>query len=166
MSSAYEYSEILKKVFLFSDLANIAGAFEKLASIMEKKTFSKGQEITHQGSAGNEFFVLIGGQLSVHKDTIEGEDYKVALLEAKNFPSFGEGGLIEGEVRSATIICESDVECLVLNKLKFDDLCLNFPDIGLPIFKKISQSLIKRLNQTSNDLMLLHKALMDEIRSQ
>lgn len=166
MLPTHEYSSVLSKVQLFADLIKVDGAFEKLLSIMEKKSFQKGQEITTQGQSGEDFFVLVKGQLSVRKKTIEGEEYNVALLDSQMYPSFGEGGLIDGEVRNATIICETNADCLVLNKIKFNELCNQSPNIGLPIFKKISFSLIKRLNQTTNDLMMLHKALMDEIRSQ
>lgn len=166
MQLAHDYSEALSKVQLFADLIPIKGALAELSLIMERKAFAKGQVITQQGQSGNEFFILIKGQLSICKNTIDGENFKVALLDSQYCPAFGEGGLIDGEVRSATIVCETQVECLVLNKNKFNELCNKHPDLGLPIFKKISQALIKRLNQTSNDLMLLHKALMDEIRSQ
>lgn len=166
MSSKNDYSEILKKVSFFSDIVTIEGAIEKVSLIMEKKTFLKGESITKQGSPGSEFFVLLSGKLSVHKTTIDGEDFNVAYLDSSSYPSFGEGGLIENEVRSASILCEMNSDCLVLNKENFDALCIINPHIGLPLFKKIAQSLIKRLAQTSNDLMLLHKALMDEIRAQ
>ena len=86
-------------------------------------------------------------------------------MDHKSHPAFGEGGLMDGEVRSATIVCESPVDCLVLTKSDFDAFCARSPQYALPIFRKIAKSLMARLNQTSNDLMLLHKALMDEIRN-
>ncbi|MCB0368150.1 MAG: cyclic nucleotide-binding domain-containing protein, partial [Bdellovibrionales bacterium] len=122
MPTQREYEDIFKKVFLFSDLINVPEAFDRISAIMERREFSKGDIITQQGQPGNEFFVLVRGQLSVHKNTLEGDDYKVALLES-GYPAFGEGGLIDGEVRSATIICDSQAECLVLKKEKFDHLC-------------------------------------------
>ena len=157
---------ILKKVGLFADLSDKPESLGLLHRIMKIRKFPKGKVITEQGTSGEDFFVLIDGELSVHKKTIDGEDYNVAVMKSHQYPSFGEGGLIDGEVRSATIICETEVQCLVLNKSEFNNLCFEHPEIGLPIYKKIAQGLIKRLNQTSNDLLLLHRALMDEIRSQ
>ena len=117
-----------------------------------------------EGAIGDDFFVLIEGQVSIFKNTPEGDSYKVVILSHNSHPSFGEGGLIEAEPRSATVKCDTNVKCLVLNRIDFEEFCSKNPKNALPIMKKISIALMKRLKQTSNDLMLLHKALMHEIR--
>lgn len=157
--------EILGQVALFSDIKNNPEALDMLAKMMQRKNYAKGAKLIEQDSAGDEFFVLVSGSVSVSKKTPEGDAYKVVVLHHSQYPSFGEGGLMEGEVRSASILSETDCECLVLSRTKFDEFCRTAPQYALPVFKKISQALMMRLNQTSNDLMLLHKALMDEIRS-
>ena len=79
-------------------------------------------------------------------------------------PALGEGGLIEAEPRSATVKMDIDSQCLVLTRDAFAKFGDAHPDWALPILKKIATTLMGRLRQTSNDLMLLHKALMNEIR--
>ena len=158
-------SDILKSVSIFSDLKNSTKGLDILSQIMKSQTFAKGHTLVEQGKSGSEFFVLVSGTVSISKTTPEGDAYKVALLKHDHHPSFGEGGLMEGEVRSATIMCETDVVCLALTQQDFNNFCEKNPEFALPVFRRIAQGLMKRLNQTSNDLMMLHKALMEEIRN-
>lgn len=157
--------EILRNVNLFADVKDNPEAMALITGMMKAKSFPAGHVLIEQGTSGNEFFVLVRGTVSVSKKTAEGDGYKVVVLDHQNHPAFGEGGLMDDEVRSATILCETPVDCLALAKADFDLFCSRAPQFALPIFQKIAKSLMARLNQTSNDLMLLHKALMDEIRS-
>lgn len=156
---------VLRNVSLFQDIKHLPEALLSLQRIMKPRKYSKGQVLITQGDAGHEFFVLIKGQVSIEKVTPEGDRYKVAVLKGEQNAAFGEGGLIEGEARSATVTCDTDVECLVLSCNEFEQFSLAQPHFALPVLKRIALILMGRLNQTSNDLMLLHKALMSEIRS-
>lgn len=161
-----EFLPILKKVGLFSELQNNDAALIFIESCMTQKKFEKDHVLIKQGDAtGSDFFVLIAGQVSIYKKTPEGDEYKVAVLNGSMTPGFGEGGLMEGEVRSATITCDTSVVCYVLSREGFNKIGMEHPEYAFPIIKKIAQNLMKTLNQTSQDLMLLHQALMNEIRS-
>ena len=158
-------TSILKNVSLFSDIKDSEEALAILSKIMKSQSYQKDHTLIEQGKKGDEFFVLVAGTVSVLKTTPEGDDYRVAVLKHANHPSFGEGGLMEGEVRSATIRCDTDVICLALTQVDFNNFCAQYPQFALPVFRRIAQGIINRLNQTSNDLMMLHKALMEEIRN-
>lgn len=155
----------LGKVVVFSSIKDNPKALEALASTMTIQSFAAGQTLIEEGQLGDEFFVLIEGQVSVYKKTPDGDVYKVVILKQDMTPAFGEGGLIEAEPRSATVKCDVDSKCLVLTREKFLDFCLKNSEVAVPILQKIAVSLMGRLRQTSNDLMLLHKALMNEIRT-
>lgn len=156
---------VLQNVSLFQDIKHLPEALVCLQKIMKAHKYSKGQVLITQGEAGHDFFVLLKGQVSIEKVTREGDHYKVAVLRGEQHAAFGEGGLIEGEARSATVTCDTDVECLVLSCQGFEQFSKDQPQYALPVLKRISLILMNRLNQTSNDLMLLHEALMSEIRS-
>lgn len=162
-NSAKHY--VLENVSLFQDVKHLPEALAGFEQIMKPKKFSKGQTLIKQGEAGHEFFVLTSGQVSIEKMTAEGDRYKVAVLKGETHAAFGEGGLIEGEARSATVTCDTDIECLVLHREEFNNFAVAQPQFAMPVLKRIALILMNRLNQTSNDLMLLHKALMSEIRS-
>ncbi len=158
-------SDILKNVSLFSDIKDSEEALGVISKIMKSQSYPKGHTLVEQGTEGHDFFVLVSGTVSILKTTPEGDAYRVAVLKHVHRPSFGEGGLMAGEVRSATIKCDTDVVCLALTQSDFNNFCEKYPQFALPIFRRIAQGLMKRLNQTSEDLMMLHKALMEEIRN-
>ncbi len=157
--------QVLNRVPLLVGLKDNSKALLELSQIMEVRTYKAGATLLNEGDLGNEFFVLIHGQVSVFKKTPDGDVYRVVILKQEMTPAFGEGGLIEPEPRSATIKADLDSECLVLTQEKFQNFCLKNPEWAVPILKKLALNLMGSLRKTSNDLMLLHKALMNEIRS-
>lgn len=164
-TSNHQARYVLQDVSLFQDIKHLPEALVGFEKIMKAMKFTKGHTLIKQGDAGHEFFVLLRGQVSIEKVTTEGDRYKVAVLNGEHHAAFGEGGLIEGEARSATVSCDTDVECLVLHRDDFNQFAVAQPHFAVPVLKRIALILMSRLNQTSNDLMLLHKALMSEIRS-
>ncbi len=164
VNSLDEKAEILTRVGLFSGLKDNREALAALSAIMNKVEFSERMVLLTEGEAGAEFYILISGQVSVYKKTSENDNYKVAILADKITPGLGEGGLIENETRSATVICDRLCQFLVLNREVFSQFCDQHPAWAIPILKKISVQLIARLAQSNRDILLLHKALMNEIR--
>ena len=65
------------------------------------------------------------------------ESEKVATLYAGDF--FGEGGMMTGEPRQATVIAITDVECYRINKESFDDILHRRPEIAEDISQVIAQ---------------------------
>jgi CRP-like cAMP-binding protein len=165
LSVSDDHGRYLAKVVIFSEISKDQSALHRISQMMRRRSFDQGELIIRQGEPGQELFVLLRGNVAIYKKTPDGDSYKVIVLESTEHPSLGEGGLIGGEVRSASVVCETPVECLVLNQKDFAKYCDEFPNEALPIVKRIALSLMARLNQTSHDLMLLNSALMKEIRS-
>jgi CRP-like cAMP-binding protein len=159
-----ENSQILARVGLLAGLKNSPEALIFLASIMKPKSYEAGHELIKEGELGDEFFVLIEGQVSIYKNTPEGDIYKVAILKSDVTPALGEGGLIDAEPRSATVKCDVASKFLVLTRHDFSKFSDTQPQWAVPILQRLSLNLMSNLRKTSNDLMLLHKALMSEIR--
>ncbi len=156
--------EVLRRVSVLVGLKDNTPALEALSQLMAMTEFAAGSTLIEEGELGDQFFVLLRGQVSVYKRTPDGDSYKVAILKSEITPALGEGGLIEAEPRSATVKTDVSCVCLVLSREAFARFCDLHPDWALPVLKKISVTLMVRLRQTSNDLMLLHRALMNEIR--
>lgn len=159
-----EVVSILGRVSLFQGIGDNLDALAELAKMLERKRFTPGSTVIRESEVSGGYFILVQGQVSIFKKTADGENYKVAILKHDTVPGFGEGGLIEHEPRSATIVCDTDCECLYLNQDSFDLFSSQHPDWALPIHKKIASQLLKRLRHLNDDLLLLHKALMNEIR--
>ncbi len=155
---------ILKDVGLFADIADSPLAVTAIWEIMTERVFKPGSSIIDEGSPGTEMFVLIGGTASVYKNTPGGDKYKVAIFEGNKHVAFGESGLIESEVRSATVRADSECRCLVMSRQAFETLSERHPQWALPIYKRIALGVMTRLRKTNEDMLLLYNALVAEIR--
>jgi small-conductance mechanosensitive channel len=100
--------------------------------------FAPHEVITRQGATAHWLYVLLKGRASVRVLTDEGEDRQVACLDAPNF--FGEMAVMTGQPREATVIAESDVECLRVDRNDFVGIIKNRPEIA----HGISEVLAKR----------------------
>jgi len=109
-----------------------------LASSARHAPFSATEVITRQGAVAHWLYVLLKGNAAVRVATSEGEDRQVAVLTAPNF--FGEMALMTGQPREATVIAESDVECLRVDRRDFESIIKNRPEIAT----EISEVLAKR----------------------
>jgi small-conductance mechanosensitive channel/CRP-like cAMP-binding protein len=109
-----------------------------LAASAQLAPFAAHEIITRQGAAAHWLYVLLKGRAIVRVATDEGEERQVAILEAPSF--FGEMALMTGQPREATVIAESDVECLRVDRTDFAGIIKSRPEIS----KEISEVLAKR----------------------
>ncbi|MBS1982773.1 MAG: Crp/Fnr family transcriptional regulator [Bdellovibrionales bacterium] len=154
----------LRQVTLLQDIVGNATALAELASITEERPFPKGSKMTEEGKSGSDLFLLVRGTASVNKLTLAGDTYRVATISADQHAFFGEGGLLDNEARSATIVAESDCVCLVLAKPAFDKFAEKNPQWAFPIMARITQKVMSRLRKANADLLLLYNALVTEVR--
>jgi putative ABC transport system ATP-binding protein len=110
LHDALRICEFLKTVDAFQDLTPIE--LTNVAEKMAKRQFIGGDVIIRRGEVGEEFFLISDGTVEV---TREGHD--VASLGAGDF--FGEGALITGEPRNATVVAKDDLATYVLGKTDF-----------------------------------------------
>lgn len=159
-----QFHSQLKSVGLFSDISTSEEALERLAEIMSERRFAEGDAIIEEGKTGTDMYILIEGQASVFKSTPGGDEYKVAIFEGGKHIAFGESGLIESDTRTATIRADVDCRCLILARDDFEEFSKEYPQWALPIYRKITHSVMARLRKTNNDMLLLYNALVAEIR--
>jgi putative ABC transport system ATP-binding protein len=110
LHDAMRICEFLKTVDAFQDLTPLE--LTNVAEKMTKRQFIAGDVIIRQGEEGEEFFLISDGTVEVVR---EGHD--VASLGAGDF--FGEGALITGEPRSATVVASEDLATYALGKADF-----------------------------------------------
>ncbi len=154
----------LAQVQLLQDLRNDPQALIAYSAIMTERAYPPGTTILEEGAIGAELYILVEGTVSVYKTPPEGETFRVAVLDASHFPTFGESGLIESEPRSATIRSDSAARCLVLERSAFDRFSAQNPHWALPVLRRVAQAVMGRFKKSNDDLLLLYKALMAEIR--
>jgi putative ABC transport system ATP-binding protein len=110
LHDAMRICEFLKTVDAFKDLTPLE--LTNVAEKMTKRQFVAGDVVIRQGEPGEEFFLISDGSVEVMR-----ENHEVATLGAGDF--FGEGALITGEPRNATVVANDNLDTYVLGKADF-----------------------------------------------
>jgi ATP-binding cassette subfamily B protein len=87
-----------------------------------------GETILAEGDEPDGFYVLHAGVARVLKTGDDGREVSLNMLRAGD--SFGEGGLIDGTPRSATVRAAAETECLRLDRAVFAALVRLHPQIA------------------------------------
>jgi len=132
MISTVEKVLFLKSVDLFSripgeDLAQIAG-------IAQEVHFEQGELIIQEGDLGDSMFLIIEGQVMVHRLARE-------LTRLGERQSFGEMSLLDNEPRSATVTAVEDSTCLKIDREEFYELMSEKIEIAHGIIHILTQRL-------------------------
>jgi CRP-like cAMP-binding protein len=93
---------------------------EEVRQLAEFRALDPGTVLLRQGDVGEEFFILGSGEVTVSRD---GND--VARLEAGAW--FGELSLFDHAPRDATVVAESGVTVLALERPAFQQLLGDLP---------------------------------------
>lgn len=162
---AVQYLEKLKKIPLFDALKEDDEALKTVLAICSFKKFKAGETIIEEGDMGSEMYIVLAGEVEIMKKTRAGDDYTVVVLKAEYNVFFGELALIDDDKRSATIKALKDSEFLIIHKKDFLKLGDQHPAIGLPVTRIIANILAGRLRKTTEDMMTLFDALVNEIQA-
>lgn len=111
-----EYIKYLDKVNLLAKLKPDEKA--AVAAALREMSFTQGEDVLTQGEQGDDFYILIDGEVAVIKDSTEQTRLKATAAQAS---IFGERALLTKEPRTATIRVRSEkAKALVLDKATFD----------------------------------------------
>eukprot|EP00397_Hematodinium_sp_SG-2012_P016978 GEMP01017340.1.p1 GENE.GEMP01017340.1~~GEMP01017340.1.p1 ORF type:complete len:809 (+),score=136.37 GEMP01017340.1:156-2582(+) len=111
---------------LFKTLSN--SDRPRLANAFTTKTYTDGQNVVVCGEEGNELFLIKNGNAMVYITKGDSQKHQVATLVKGDY--FGEGALLRGEPRNATVTSVGTLETLSITRKRFDGLglrdCLRF----------------------------------------
>ena len=100
---------------------------EYLASLAEVQRHPEGAIVIRQGDSGDAFYVVLSGQLEVLRVDKKGLERTINYHLAGHY--FGEGALLTGKPRAATVRAMAEIELAVFHKRAFDQLCSKYPGI-------------------------------------
>lgn len=107
-----------------------------LAFTGKRRAYEAGHVIVEEGASATAFYIVLSGKARVEQG---GE--RLGGLKPGDF--FGELALIEKHARTASVIAESEVECLLFPVWEFKALLEEHPEIAVPIM----EALIARLHR-------------------
>ena len=110
----------LKSIWLFSNCN--ASELKKIRTLCDEVETTQWHVLVEAGQPGTEFFLIVRGRAVVTR-----KGRTVATLEPQDY--FGELSLLDRQPRSATVVCETDMDLLVLSQRNFDRLLRSAPTI-------------------------------------
>jgi hypothetical protein len=134
-----ERSALLKKSPVFSGVST--EYLEIIGDYMEQRSYSPGEVICEQGSAGDEVFLLTKGEVEVRIE----RDGKAEVHKVGPGACFGEMAVLADQPRSATVVAAAGgVEALVLTASEFQEILISQPVIGVQLLKVVTSRLLAR----------------------
>jgi CRP-like cAMP-binding protein len=127
-----ESPEVLGEVSIFAELK--PKDLTQLAREAHERSFPAGTKLTEDSAVGASFSVIAEGTATVMVDGAA-----VRTLGRGDF--FGEMALIDRETRSATVVADSDVKCLVFSAWVFRPFALAHPEVAWALL----ETMVKRV---------------------
>jgi CRP-like cAMP-binding protein len=146
-----EQAEIpVERLALFADLSDV----ERLAVTrrLQRREYRGGEIVAREGDAGTELFIIVRGSATGRHRTRSGRDARLMSFAAGTIA--GELGVLDEETRSATIVADEDLVCLVLGRDEFRDLMRDEPAIAVKLLFNLSREVswrLRRANQRISD---------------
>ncbi|XP_066570241.1 cGMP-dependent protein kinase 1 [Amia ocellicauda] len=126
-----EYMEFLRSVPSFQSLQE--DVLSKVADVLEETHYADADYIIRQGASGDTFFIISRGQVKVTQQKAATEE-PVLLSTLSRGDWFGEQALKGEDVRTANVIAEGDVTCLVIDRESFKQLMGGLEDVSNRVY--------------------------------
>ncbi len=142
--------------FTLNDVGLFGGLDEnecaQLADLMTSHSYAKGAIIVQTNDPGDALYVVKEGKVKVSLLGKNGKELILDFLESGEF--FGEMSLVDGEPRSANIICMKKCTVLRLGRKEFLKALRSFPSMSLNIMTELCIRL-RKADSTLGSLALL-----------
>lgn len=155
--------ERLRNIALFHELRDDLEAMTKIGQLFRTVRFATGRIVFAEGEQGDDLYVMNSGRVRIEKRTIRGDAYTVAELSAESNVFFGEVGLLDSDLRSATVSCLTDCELFSLSREDFIRLGDQNPRLGLSITRELTRIVCRHLRKANGDIITLFDALVVEM---
>ncbi|MCI4398073.1 MAG: cyclic nucleotide-binding domain-containing protein [Acidobacteria bacterium] len=139
--------DTLKRIHLFDGLSEDELAL--VAAKLSRESFSPGTAIIQQGASGARMFILLEGRARVLRKLGEAQ---VLITELEHPQSFGEMGIIDGELASATVEAEGSLTALALSRDDFEALVASSASLEAKLWRNLAKELTRRIRLTTNQV--------------
>ena len=132
---------LLRGVPLLEDLT--PEELQRVAAISTELDFEDGEMICEQGEAGDQMYVIVSGEVRVSVRQAQQPEKEVARRKAGDV--VGEMSIISGEPRVASVFAAGEVQCLCLDRLSFESLLRERPEISLAVLRELCKRITNLL---------------------
>ena len=135
---------VLRKHPIFSDLA--PDALDQLCRYAQPTTLKRGATLFAKGDPGHSLYALLSGTVKISVSSPDGRNAILNLIGAGEV--FGEMSVLDGRVRSADAIANTNCEILVIDRRDFLPFVHSQPALAM----KFIELLCGRLRWTSDQV--------------
>jgi NTE family protein len=135
-------AEAIKNCPLFASLDVHSNVFQALVAQCQTVTLAEDQTLFDQGSASENLYILVAGQLAISLATTDTKSKIVNYILP--YDTVGELGALSGEPRSATVKAVENSTLLKLPGHMFKKLCRQYPSVLYAVVGR-SQQMIQSL---------------------
>jgi CRP/FNR family cyclic AMP-dependent transcriptional regulator len=140
-----EIENLLLHIPIFQDLKHFE--LQSIKRILHQREYKKDEVIFHQGDVGLGMYIVEEGTVEIISDPGR---HALAILEKGDF--FGEVGLLDDSLRSATAISKTHCKMLCFFKPELLDIINRNPRLGSKILFKLAWTIGERLKITNEQL--------------
>jgi CRP/FNR family transcriptional regulator, cyclic AMP receptor protein len=122
--------DLLRRVPLFQGLSK--SDLQLVERLTDEIDVPAGKVLIKEGASGHEFFIVVEGTLRVERD-----GQLIRKLGPGDFA--GEIALIDGGLRTATVIADTPARLLVVGHREFFSLLGQYPDIQIQVLQALAR---------------------------
>ena len=131
-ADASGWTNVLAEVPIFSDLGR--RHLKKVAGAGRMVRFHDGASVIRAGTPGDALYVLVDGKVSVRRRGLPAVELGIGSF-------FGEMALFDDSPRSATVVADGALVCLVITRGRFLKLLHTEPAIAVGLLKELARRL-------------------------
>jgi anti-anti-sigma regulatory factor len=147
-----EVGEIpLERLDLFAHFSE--GEREGVARRLGRRDYRAGQVVLREGEPGTELFIIVRGSATGRQRIERGRETRLMSFAAGTV--IGELGVLDEEARSATVVADDDLACLVLSRGDFLELMRAEPAVAVKLLSNLCREISWRLRRANRMISLL-----------
>jgi small-conductance mechanosensitive channel/CRP-like cAMP-binding protein len=100
----------------------------ELAASLQPVSFAPGEAIIRQGDSADSMYFIVSGDVTITFRASDGTDRQVSVMESGDF--FGEASLLTGEMRTASALARTKVDCYRLDKKGLQNIVQRRSDLA------------------------------------
>lgn len=144
-----EICEMIAGMQLFSDLA--WPEVQSLAGFVQCYEVAAGATIFREGEPGNYLCLLVKGQVEIRKEDQDGVPRRLVVVTRGK--TVGEMSIIDGELRSAACVAQTDSVVLLLTRENYQRIIKDRPALAVAILSRIAKLMSQRLRAVSGQFV-------------
>lgn len=151
-----ERFSLFRKLGFFKDFSD--KELNEFLGICAERIYNPREPIFKEGDSGDEFYIIISGEIEIVKSNNTGQQQLLAVLEPGSV--FGEMSIIDSSPRSAdAIVGDSEVELLIIKRAFLEDLAEKNLELATKLILTLVRYICERLRLTSERFLFAQNML-------